>query len=830
MTASVETAAESTVVTPGWRDGRPPAADEHGTAAPTRAAVPVDGADHAPQRAEGVQLLGAVQGSGYRRAPALVRRADGQTIQLTPLLYQLLTEIDGSRAYTELAAALSESTGRLATADDVRFLVEAKLRPLGLLRRPDGSEPAVRKANPLLALRLKFVVSNPAVTNFLAAPFTAFFRLPVVLAVVATFATMTWWIAFEKGLASATHQAFYEPELLVLVFGLTLLSAAFHELGHAAACRFGGAKPGGMGMGLYLVWPAFYTDVTDAYRLGRGGRLRVDLGGLYFNAIFGIAIMGLWTAVRWDALLLVVVAQLIQMLRQLVPVVRFDGYHVLADLVGVPDLFLHIKPTLLGLLPTRWRGAGRGHLKPWARAVVTLWVLAVVPLLAALLFLVVVLLPRILATAWDSLGLKWGALETSWAQGDEYAVVVAVLSVLAVCLPVLGIAYLLVRVVRRTVRRVWRGTAGRPHLRAGAVLAGAVVSGALAWAWWPGDQYRPIEATEDLGLPSMSAPLLDDGGVERYVVSSPWSAQPAAALAAPSTPQGRWLLVLLPQSFTVARHATAAPAEAPDAGTGRDRGWVFPFDPPAPPGEGDNQALAVNTKDGSRVFDVALALVWVTDGGPVDNSNEAYALASCRRCETEAVAFQVVIVIGYAQVVTPLNAAVAINYLCAECSTQALALQLVTTLAAMPDAETTAELEAFWAELEQLSDDFELLPLDQVYADLVAAEATILEILEANPGAAATDVAVGGAGDAAALHETATSASTTTEEAPPSGEETSTTAEAGTTTAADETATSGETTTTTSSDETSAGTGGGETTTGETTTTADDTTTTTTTP
>ena len=45
-----------------------------------------------------------------------------------------------------------------------------------------------------------------------------------------------------------------------------------------------------MGAGLYIVWPAFYTDVTDAYRLGRGGRLRTDLGGIYFNAIFALAI------------------------------------------------------------------------------------------------------------------------------------------------------------------------------------------------------------------------------------------------------------------------------------------------------------------------------------------------------------------------------------------------------------------------------------------------------------------------------------------------------------------------------------------------------------
>ena len=40
--------------------------------------------------------------------------------------------------------------------------------------------------------------------------------------------------------------------------------------------------------------------------------------------------------------------QILQMVRQLTPLVRFDGYHVLADLTGVPDLFHRIRPTLLG--------------------------------------------------------------------------------------------------------------------------------------------------------------------------------------------------------------------------------------------------------------------------------------------------------------------------------------------------------------------------------------------------------------------------------------------------------------------------------------------------
>ena len=42
------------------------------------------------------------------------------------------------------------------------------------------------------------------------------------------------------------------------------------------------------------------------------------------------------------------------MLRQLTPVIRADGYHILADLTGVPDLFAHLKPTVRVLWPGNW--------------------------------------------------------------------------------------------------------------------------------------------------------------------------------------------------------------------------------------------------------------------------------------------------------------------------------------------------------------------------------------------------------------------------------------------------------------------------------------------
>jgi hypothetical protein len=141
------------------------------------------------------------------------------------------------------------------------LLVEGRLRPAGLLRERDGSEPTVRKRRPLLALSFRYAVSDPRATRRLTDPLTWLFRPAVVAIVLGAFAVVSTRVLGEKGLASGARQVLDDPVVILVVFGLGLLSAGFHELGHAAACRYGGATPGVMGVALYLVWPAFYTDV-----------------------------------------------------------------------------------------------------------------------------------------------------------------------------------------------------------------------------------------------------------------------------------------------------------------------------------------------------------------------------------------------------------------------------------------------------------------------------------------------------------------------------------------------------------------------------------------
>jgi putative peptide zinc metalloprotease protein len=636
-------------------------------------------------------------------------------LQLTPLLYLVLEALDGRRSYGEVAAHVSEQTGRAVDATAVRTLVDSRLRPLGLARLADGSEPAVRKANPLLALRFRWVVSNPETTRRITAPFARLFNPVLALGIVAAFVAICWWVLFKRGLGFAAHQAFANPGLILTIFLITLVSAGFHEFGHASAARYGGATPGVMGAGLYLVWPAFYTDVTDSYRLGRGGRIRTDLGGLYFNAVLSVVVFGIWEFTGWDALLLVIATQLIQMIRQLPPLLRFDGYHLLADITGVPDLFHQIKPTLLGLLPTRWGRPESKALKTWAKAVVAVWVALVVPLMLLTVLVTVFTLPRIAATAAASVAHQWHLMADNFEQSHILAGLANLLGVVAVGLPILGVAYMLGRSVRQLVRGTLRATEGRPVRRGVAAAAAVALVAALAFAWWPRGDYRQIQAYERGAIQDIVPAAFSSGlnAGEQHSATTVW---PADAGALPTAAHPELALILIPH-----------------AGDGMT--WVFPFNRPLPPGIGDNQTLAVNTRNGTSVYDVAFALVWASKA-TVLNKNEAYAFASCRHCRAEAISFQIVLIIGHANVIVPQNISAAVNYNCIVCLTQALAVQLVLTLPGPPSAQEVRDINALWHQIQLFAAHLRGLPFDVIHARLTSYEQQMIAIITRDSGVA----------------------------------------------------------------------------------------------
>jgi putative peptide zinc metalloprotease protein len=111
------------------------------------------------------------------------------------------------------------------------------------------------------------------------------------------------------------------------------------------------------------------------------------------------------------------------------------------------------------------------------------------------------------------------------------------------------------------------------------------------------------------------------------------------------------------------------------------------------------------------------------------------------------VGFQVVLIVGQADVVVPENLSAAANYNCVDCVAYALASQLVLTLDGPLSQDSLARLNALWAEIADYGRNLRDVPLSEIQDRLAAYKDRITAIVQADPGAtrsaepAATDPA-----------------------------------------------------------------------------------------
>ncbi len=452
-------------------------------------------------------MLGEFTGSGLRNRLFLVRRRDGQVITLTDLLVNIVDAADGARDIPAIADRVRTASGRPVSADNVEYLLTTKLIPLGVIA-DGGGATATPRVTPLLGLAgRRTLVPAPAV-GVLARALAPLFRPAVVTGVLTILIMMDAWLVASTAVMVRIHHVLASPALILAVLGGTLVSMIFHECGHAAACHYGGGRPGVIGCGMYLLWPAFYTDVTDAYRLDRTARLRTDLGGVYFNAIFAAGLGIAYAIDRADALVVVILLVHLEAFQQLVPVLRLDGYYILSDLAGVPDLFARIGPVL-----STWLHRGRERCRRWTRTggrhrrrnhgrnrnripdprvtaltrraqrTITAWVLVMAPLLVANLVLIIMIAPGVVTRAVTSVRAQATLVARSAGAGEPTAMIAGVADAAVLALPAVGIAFLLLRLAGAGVRAAVVAGRGGPGRAAAAVLGVIVMVGAVLTSW-----------------------------------------------------------------------------------------------------------------------------------------------------------------------------------------------------------------------------------------------------------------------------------------------------------------------------------------------------------
>ncbi len=131
------------------------------------------------------------------------------------------------------------------------------------------------------------------------------------------------------------------PWLLVAIG----IAKVLHELGHALACKHFGGEVHELGFMLLVFAPCLYCDVTDAWRLpNKWKRVAVSAAGVLVELVLAaVATIVWWYAqpgvVQLVALNIMVICTLNTLFINGNPLMRYDGYYVLSDLVEVPNLW-----------------------------------------------------------------------------------------------------------------------------------------------------------------------------------------------------------------------------------------------------------------------------------------------------------------------------------------------------------------------------------------------------------------------------------------------------------------------------------------------------------
>jgi putative peptide zinc metalloprotease protein len=433
-----------------------------------------------------------MQDTGFTEQQYLLRGPDGQFCRLSPLLYRVVEAADGTRDVEAMARHVSETVGKQVSGDNVKWLLKERVGWLVDTGEPSSGTAAPAAAapqkvrDPLLGLRFRKPLVGERVMNWLSTPLQFLFSAPAVMLTMLVGLVVNWWVWQDDRFMKSIQATVSHPFGPLAVVGLFFLGTVFHEIGHATALKAGGGRVGVMGVGLYLAWPAFYTDVTDSYRLPRWSRVRVDLGGIYFNLLFGLIMCGLERLTGFTPLLFVAVLMQIEAIHQLLPLVRLDGYWILADMLGVPDLFSHVKTHLEGMRKTR-RGesVGTGMLRQGPARAFTIYLATVMPAMMVFLGGLVVAAPGLIGKAL--------AAEETWVSrmgqaavgGNEVSLLTAAAQALLLLLGPLAIVLSLGLFLKRAVKglRSWGSKSPRNGMLAW--TAGLALIAALFVAWVP---------------------------------------------------------------------------------------------------------------------------------------------------------------------------------------------------------------------------------------------------------------------------------------------------------------------------------------------------------
>ncbi len=269
--------------------------------------------------------------------------------------YVFISLLDGTATFAEALTVTAQRLGpqALTQAQATRvysWLVENQLAhftsagsALGAEQGTPARSGASERLNPFWA---RIPLFRPDALLAVLLPFVGWiFSLPAVLSSlvltgVAVVTASSHWDRFLR----ASDEVFSRANWLWLLAAWVILKIV-HEFSHAIACRRYGGEVREMGIVFVLFAPLAWVDVTSSWRFpSKWQRIHVAAAGIYVELIIAAIATIAWSRVESPLLAhllynLVFMASVSTIAFNLNPLMRFDGYYILADLLEIPNLY-----------------------------------------------------------------------------------------------------------------------------------------------------------------------------------------------------------------------------------------------------------------------------------------------------------------------------------------------------------------------------------------------------------------------------------------------------------------------------------------------------------
>jgi len=308
-----------------------------------------------PPVREDLRLIAGASAADGSPTWVIVDPVRGKYFQIGWAAYQLLSRWNGRSAETVLSQIHAESTCRATTQDLdelLRFLYGNHLMrdpPQGGYRAYVAQAEAARPQWLMWLVHHYLFFQIPLVRpdRFLRAtlPFVEWLFSPSVAWVIALIGlTGVYLVSRQWDVFTGTFLHFFTPSGFALYALSLAIVKVFHELGHAyTATRYGCRVPT-MGLAMILMVPMLYSDTSDAWKLtSRRQRAAIGAAGMIVECALAALAIFAWSflsdgVARSLVFIVATTSLMVGAAINLSPLMRFDGYYVLSDWLGIPNL------------------------------------------------------------------------------------------------------------------------------------------------------------------------------------------------------------------------------------------------------------------------------------------------------------------------------------------------------------------------------------------------------------------------------------------------------------------------------------------------------------